>query len=367
MKILFIEENAAPYRDETYSYLLKTGQDVVVFTEYRPGSKDNHNEWEYKSIVEEKRIYCKSVKRNIFGSYRCGFWKIVKDNNPNVVCSSSLREIIVTKVFFRKRTIYRTDNIKSNAIIHNRFKKFVLKILLKIPDCFWVPGNASYNFYSNVVKVKQKIYYGAYTYDADRIFTSYNNYLLQKDEIRIKLGIKTSDIVFLFVGKLIPSRHIEHLLDLAKKMSVNKELKFLICGDGPQKNLIVNSSEKKNIIYLERITLNKLEQLYAISDIYIHPGEEPYSLALYEAAICGLPIVASDKVGATFDCLQNKYNGLLFEYCDIDDMHKKVTNILNNLSNFVSNSKVISNYIIKERGTKWAANQLLMACGENGK
>jgi len=57
----------------------------------------------------------------------------------------------------------------------------------------------------------------------------------------------------------------------------------------------------------------ELPRLYAMGDVFVLPSEdEPWGLVINEAMCSGLPIVASERVGAAADLVQPGYNGFRF-------------------------------------------------------
>jgi glycosyltransferase involved in cell wall biosynthesis len=62
----------------------------------------------------------------------------------------------------------------------------------------------------------------------------------------------------------------------------------------------------------------ELPRLYAMGDLFVLPSEdEPWGLVINEAMCSGLPIVASERVGAAADLIQPGYNGFRFPPGDI--------------------------------------------------
>ena len=56
-----------------------------------------------------------------------------------------------------------------------------------------------------------------------------------------------------------------------------------------------------------------LPRLYAMADVFVLPSaDEPWGLVINEAMGSGLPIVASERVGAAADLIRPGYNGFRF-------------------------------------------------------
>ena len=106
---------------------------------------------------------------------------------------------------------------------------------------------------------------------------------------------------------------------------------------------------------------DKLASYYAIADAYVHPGEEPYSLALVEAVIAGIPIIASAKVGSTADVLQDGINGIIMRNTESSSVYESMKTIVEEYEEFNKGAQNIKLEIIKNRSIDWAAGELYAA------
>lgn len=113
-------------------------------------------------------------------------------------------------------------------------------------------------------------------------------------------------IRILFVGALAPHKGLDDLLsvvsDLVKKYPGKIEL--LICGEGPMRDEVIESTKRLPIIYKGNVSHLDLPEIYRDADIYCQPskdyfflgikgGEEFAGYTFMEALASGLPIVAT--------------------------------------------------------------------------
>lgn len=120
---------------------------------------------------------------------------------------------------------------------------------------------------------------------------------LDKMEFRNKLGLKVSDFVVLFVGRLIEKKGTRVLTEVAKKLP---EVKFVFVGLGPDAGLLtIAAKENKNILFLGKIVNDQLYKIYNAADLFCIPSqyEEGFGRVNMEAVACGLPVVGSNKGG----------------------------------------------------------------------
>ncbi|MCM1202067.1 MAG: glycosyltransferase [Bacteroides fragilis] len=273
---------------------------------------------------------------------------------------------MIAKCMIHSRIVLYADTMKPGKHGGYLWNRLLLTWLYKRADAVWVPGEAGKKYFRGCLKGKRPVYCGTYTEDADRKLQKIRELRKTKSELRCMLGFEESDYVFLFVGKLIPTRHVEVLLKCMKMLDdKNKRIKALVIGDGPDEEKVRGYLRTgKNIRWLPRVSLQELEKNYALADAYVHPGEEPYSLALYEAAIAGIPILAAEKVGAAADCLYDGKNGYLLEFCDPSDMCEKMIKAAN--SEISGNEcERVQRFILEKRGIVWSGEQLMKACSLN--
>ena len=97
---------------------------------------------------------------------------------------------------------------------------------------------------------------------------------IEKSKIRLKFGFDENDVVILYPGTFGQVNNLEYLVDLASKFKEKLNVKFLLIGEGKEKDLIVNKAKKlnlfqKNMIFLDTIPKNEVPNFFSMSDIII--------------------------------------------------------------------------------------------------
>jgi glycosyltransferase involved in cell wall biosynthesis len=117
-----------------------------------------------------------------------------------------------------------------------------------------------------------------------------------RSEVRSCLGISDSELLVMFSGKMVERKRT---IDLVQAVDRCDRLVGLYVGDGPlrpQCEAVATSSRHRFVGFAN---IPALSRYYAAADVLCHPAErEAYGLVVAEAAASGLPIVASDVVGA---------------------------------------------------------------------
>lgn len=117
-----------------------------------------------------------------------------------------------------------------------------------------------------------------------------------RSELRQKLGLRATDKVLLYAGRLSPEKNIPFLLKaLANPKLANAKL--VLVGGGPLYKELQND---KRVILTGEITYPEVLNYYFIGDLFVFASlTETQGLVLAEAKAAGLPVVALFAGGLT--------------------------------------------------------------------
>jgi len=134
--------------------------------------------------------------------------------------------------------------------------------------------------------------------------------------IRSAWGVKDSDSVVLYVGRLAAEKNIDLFLSTYRKMkSVSNRLKAVIIGDGPLYNKL--AKENPDVIFCGMQRGRKLAAYYASADIFLFPSEtETFGNVVLEAMASELAVVAYDYAAASIH-IKNQQNGVSVPLPDV--------------------------------------------------
>ena len=109
---------------------------------------------------------------------------------------------------------------------------------------------------------------------------------------------------------------------------------------------------------MDPIPLDRLTEYYATANAYVTPAlREHYSLALAQAAICGLPMISTDHVGAVKDYLVDGEPGFIVPAGDSQALAAAMARLMThrNLAKVMGEKAAA---LAKHRTVTWAAEQL---------
>lgn len=136
-----------------------------------------------------------------------------------------------------------------------------------------------------------------------------------------KFGIPSEGKIILFVGRLIDAKRPLDLMKAYRQLPENlrEQAHLVFVGDGPLRNkLSATKGELGSIFDIGWISdSEQLTRIMASSDLFVLPSShEPWGAVINEAMACGLPVIASDQVGAAQDMIINNKNGSVFSCGD---------------------------------------------------
>ena len=149
----------------------------------------------------------------------------------------------------------------------------------------------------------------------------------RRNERRAELG--DFDILFLFVGQMIPRKGVKYLLDSFSELQKGcpKRLGLILVGDGPELEYLKNK-KVANAFFMGALPYDRIAEMYVIADVFIIPTlEDNWSLVVPEAMACGLP-VASSIYNGCWPELVTPDNGWTFDPLDHDDFLSKLQKIV---------------------------------------
>jgi len=138
-------------------------------------------------------------------------------------------------------------------------------------------------------------------------------------EMRESLGICKDEAMILNVGRLVPVKGIDTLIEITKKLLDDSfKVKTVIVGDGPYRKEYEKRAKNLggNIIFTGLRT--DIPEIISACDVFVLPSlSEGLPSALLEAAAYGKPIVASN-VGGVPEIITHEKTGFLAEPRDVD-------------------------------------------------
>ncbi|MBO5143535.1 MAG: glycosyltransferase family 4 protein [Clostridia bacterium] len=151
----------------------------------------------------------------------------------------------------------------------------------------------------------------------------------------------------LSVGRLSYEKGFDYIIEVGRKLiQKNHDFKWVILGDGPEKDKLISDVHKYNLeknIFFQGRTSN-VGDSYKNTKFFVMPSRtEGFGIVLLEAMSYGLPVISFDCESGPAEIIRNNVNGYLVKDFNIDEMTNKIIKLLsdNDLCvKFSDNSKV---------------------------
>jgi glycosyltransferase involved in cell wall biosynthesis len=179
-------------------------------------------------------------------------------------------------------------DLRSQALLLELGKR----ALIRVATGFFVPGKASAEYLLQLGVSEERIAIAPNAIDPE-IFGAPAS---PRDGTRC---------TFLYVGRLDPEKGLDVLLRAFER--VPGEL--VIVGGGTEEAAL-RAQAPERVRFLGRLDRDELVPHYAAADVFVLPSRsEPWGMVLNEAAAAGLPLVATEGVGAARDLVEHGVNG----------------------------------------------------------
>lgn len=157
----------------------------------------------------------------------------------------------------------------------------------------------------------------------------------QKSSLKQDLGIKSSDFVFIFVGRIVSDKGINELISAFSEIQESKaNIKLLLVGPyeqelDPLKEETLNQINANKSIFSVGYQ-DEVRSYFAISDCLVFPSyREGFPNVVMQAGAMGLPSIVSDINGCN-EIIEDTKNGYIIPVRDKEAVKETLIRILEN-------------------------------------
>lgn len=303
-------------------YLDKNLFSPIVLTLSQEGKGSMKNHFEEELGVDVQSLSLSRWEGFLYGKQRV--MNFIKENEINIVHSQGVRaDSIMSKINISRVATLRNYPFYDYPMTYGKIKGFVMaKMHLYFLKKITLPVVVSQSI-SDMLKEKNNYDIGFIRngVDMDRFLN------LDKINLREKLNINESDIVFISVGHLSSRKDPLTIINAFIKAGIsNAVLYFLGEGHLTEECLSLIGNNKK-IKIIGRV--DNVNEYLGASDIFISASlAEGLPNTVMEAMACGLPCILSDIPPHQEIYNLNKNSSLLFETHKVEQLAEKINEIL---------------------------------------
>lgn len=321
-KLLILSIYPAPYRAELFEYFFEKFNTTVFFE--HSGGDARAAEWFVKG-----EYYLLDTKE---GREKYKFsMKHINQYNLVAVYDYSTKEGINLILKCRQKGVpFVVNSDGAMLTAHgNVVKDFLKRFLLSKASACLASGEMAKKYFLQLGVAEGKIYIHTFsTLHSEDILPS----LISQHEkrvIRNKLGLPTDKKIAIAVGRFIPLKRYQELIEAWKGMP--QDYLLLLIGGGEEESNYRKCIADKDInnVILEGFHPKKeLFEFYKASDVFVHPTcYDVWGLVVNEAMACGLPVVVSDHCVAGLELIKNGENGYLVALGNDKEIGEKVMQV----------------------------------------
>lgn len=165
------------------------------------------------------------------------------------------------------------------------------------------------------------------------------------------------------IGRLSREKGYLDLIDVFSLVHEKyPDWKLNIIGDGDEKNKLISKIHKcgldDSVILHGFLDRNQIGKILSKSSIYVMTSyTESFGIVLLEAFSYGVPCIAFDSAEGANEIISNNWDGYLVKDRNIDDMVKRLSNLMDNYSRrFIMGQNAIkksNKYSLEEVRDKW--------------
>jgi glycosyltransferase involved in cell wall biosynthesis len=352
MKIVHVIDYFYPQLGYQETFLAKTevkqGHDVYVLTSNLFGEEiyqANQNILKHKKknvgfLLEReiKTIRLSAIPIPLVNNlFLIGLEDVLTYIKPNIIICHGIaslnsirlaklkKHLINVKIIFDDHMTYHNTRGGIYNLIYYLFKKLAMPSILDSSDQMVAVTYETKDF--------MKYMYGIPEKKIEIIPLGVDTKLFRRDpiarmQVRSKYNIQKHDVVFIYVGKVIPIKGVHLFIEAALKIMKDfQSVKIMVVGgsfkrhDDLLKKRINSSTFKNNFTFIPVVPNEELYRYYSAADVGVWPFQ--CSITMKEALSCCVPIITSDDESCIPDMV-GKGIGLVYNNGDLNDLIKKM-------------------------------------------
>jgi glycosyltransferase involved in cell wall biosynthesis len=261
---------------------------------------------------------------SFFGLRNPGLWNWIRQGRFDaVLCYTGYRHATFWISLFAARAtrtafLFGTDTVALTPLDGRMWKRpvkrFTWPLLFRLADQVIVPSSGTRELMLSLGIPEQRVTLTPYVVENEWWIAQSAS--VNRPAVRQAWEASEDDMVVLFCAKLQPWKRPRDLLRAFAEAELSQAV-LVFAGDGPLRAELASAASSlgvaKRVRFLGFVNQTQLPSIYTAADLLVLPSEyDAFGVVVNEAMLCGCPVVASDRVGAGRDLIQNGRTGFVY-------------------------------------------------------
>jgi len=310
LRVSFISVVPSPYQRDLFKAINQLDGVTLRVNYLEPSAPDSP--WRDADLEEWETVipgWCLGK-----GRVRSHFnWKIPDLNDQDVVVVNAALTDLTTQTLLRRRRkfapaakwLFWGELIRTGGGLAGKVRKFLAQPLNKIDGIVAIGSVAKTNYQQRFPK--QRIFNLPYRCDIQDFVDA---------SVEAETANRDGAVRFLFCGQMIHRKGVDVLLKSFDRLIQNgSDVQLTLVGREaslPTFLSEISAQAKERIDFRGFQDVAKLPGIFAESDVFVLPSRhDGWGVVINQAIAAGLPVIASDRVGAAHDLVEDNVNGFV--------------------------------------------------------
>jgi glycosyltransferase involved in cell wall biosynthesis len=253
-----------------------------------------------------------------------GLWNLIRQGRFDaVLCYTGYPHATFWISLFAARAartafLFGTDTVTLTPLDGRMWKRPVKRVawplLFRLADQVIVPSSGTRDLMLSLGIPEQRITLTPYVVENDWWIAQSAD--VNRTAVREAWKASADNLVVLFCAKLQPWKRPIDLLRAFAEANLSQAV-LVFAGEGPLRSELESEAASlgiaKHVRFLGFVNQTQLPSIYTAADLLVLPSEyDAFGVVVNEAMLCGCPVIASDRVGAGRDLIQNGRTGFVY-------------------------------------------------------
>ena len=303
-----------------------------------------------------------------FGLVNLSIWDGIKKTRPDIVVIMSWMNVtwwlaIAACIRYNIPFFYMTDANMQKELWEPSWKRWVKNLVLgrfifRLAEGFLCSGTANRELFQFYGVPEHKLIPFAYSWGYESHIAASEELYPRRKELRSEQGIPEDAVVILYCGRLSPEKGPMDLMEAYRRLGSEKTFLHIV-GDGVQMDVLqgfIKQHELSSVRVSGFQNRKEISKYFTTADLLVLPSNrEGWGIVVNEALCYGLPVIASDQVGAAVDLVNEGENGFVFPNGDIQSLAECLRHILE----LSDNQRKSMGEKSRDRITRWIDRDLV--------